>query len=158
MSGLGSLWWACELLVAEHRSEKPLHSFSLDMQRPQFAIAFEHSVLGTTVVDTYEVRVQQGQPQLWLVQERFRGQGYGLPDAAGPQEQLQRLGDDWLLSLNRLVDPLVIRPLPVTAMRLTVGSQTWLLADLAHNNTTALRFSARGCSKKENGSGTHTSP
>ncbi len=155
MSGLRQLWWACELLVAEHRSEQPLHSFALDPLQPEFAIAFEHSVLGTPVVDTYRVRVDHGEHRIWLVQERFQGQGYGLPYTAGPQETLQKLGEDWLLTLNRVVDPLVIRPLPVAAMRLKVGENTWLLADLAGNTSTALVLTARGCGMKENDSARH---
>ncbi len=142
----------CELLVAEHRSARPLHQLAIKPQQPEFSIIFEHSVLGTTVIDTYQVRVINGTHQTWLIRERFQGQGYGLPSSPGPFEQLKKVGDDWVLSTNRLIDPLVIRPLRIAAMRLQIGEKIWLLADLLNNpnNTNAaLALSAQGCGKKE---------
>ena len=100
-------------------------------------IAFEHSVLGTTVVDRYRFS-----PQARLVEERFDGQGYGLPHMAGPGETLQRDGDAWVLQLDRPVHPLVVRPLPAQRMRLLLDGRSWLLADIA---TTAIHFSTQGC-------------
>jgi hypothetical protein len=54
--------------------------------RPRAGTAhrFEHSVLGTPVEDRYRFT-----PRGWraLVEERFDGEGYGLPHAAGPGER-----------------------------------------------------------------------
>ncbi len=87
---------SCELVLTEHRSGRELQRLTLDPAQPSATIAFEHSVLGTTVLDTYAFR-----PQAVLVEERFDGTGYGLPHAAGPGERLVRDGAGWRLELQR---------------------------------------------------------
>ena len=138
---------ACTLELREHRSERPVARIALDQAAPRFSIAFEHSVLGTTVVDTYAVRNTAGAHSIWLTEERFSGEGYGLPySALAPHEALQREQDGWRLTLNRLVNPLVVRPLPAQQMRLVVATQTWRLADWGINNQQlALEFVGSGC-------------
>jgi hypothetical protein len=129
---------ACELVLSEHRSGAELTRLPLDAAAPQVRIAFEHSVLGTTVIDRYRFA-----PQAHLVEERFDGQGYGLAHAAGPGETLIRDGAGWRLLLDRLVDPLVVRPLPLQRMRLLLGEREWLLGALSDQ---AIELNARGCS------------
>lgn len=128
---------ACELVLSEHRSGVELLALPLDAADPQARIAFEHSVLGTTVIDRYRFT-----PTAWLVEERFDGQGYGLPHAAGPGETLLRDGSGWLLRTQRSVDPLVVRPLPQQRMRLQLGARQWLLATLSAQ---AIELTVRGC-------------
>ena len=129
---------ACELVLREHRSGAELTRLPLDAAAPQVRIAFEHSVLGTTVIDRYRFA-----PQAHLVEERFDGQGYGLAHAAGPGETLIRDEAGWRLILDRLVDPLVVRPLPSQRMRLLLGEREWLLGALSDQ---AIELNARGCS------------
>jgi len=129
---------ACELVLSEHRSGAELKRLPLDAAAPQVRIAFEHSVLGTTVIDRYRFA-----PQAHLVEERFDGQGYGLAHAAGPGETLIRDGAGWRLLLDRLVDPLVVRPLPLQRMRLLLGEREWLLGAFSDQ---AIELNARGCS------------
>ena len=128
---------ACELVLSEHRSGAELTRLPLDAAAPQVRIAFEHSVLGTTVIDRYRFA-----PQAHLVEERFDGQGYGLAHAAGPGETLIRDEAGWRLMLDRLVDPLVVRPLPLQRMRLLLGEREWLLGALSDQ---AIELQARGC-------------
>ena len=128
---------ACEAVLQAHRSGEALARLPLDPAAPELRIAFEHSVLGTTVVDRYRFT-----PQAWLVEEVFEGQGYGLPHTAGPGEQLRRDGERWQLSLQRLVDPLVVRPLPEQRMRLLLAGQTW---PLARWSAQAIQITAQGC-------------
>ena len=129
---------ACELVLSEHRSGAELTRLPLDAAAPQVRIAFEHSVLGTTVIDRYRFA-----PQAHLVEERFDGQGYGLPHAAGPGETLTRDAAGWRLLLDRRVHPLVVRPLPLQRMRLLLGEREWLLGALSDQ---AIELNARGCS------------
>lgn len=84
------------------------------LQRPvQFSVEFIHSVLGTRVMDLYEMRSDGSKWQAHLIEERFSGQGYGLPYAAtSPGERYERVGDEWRLTLDRVIDPLVQLPLP----------------------------------------------
>ena len=133
--GLGAC--ACELVLTEHRSGIELQRLPLDAGAPELRIAFEHSVLGTTVIDRYRFA-----PIAHLVEERFDGQGYGLPHTAGPGESLQREGDAWRLTLDRIVHPLVVRPLPKQHMRLLLGEREWLLAGFSAQ---AIEFKAQGC-------------
>jgi hypothetical protein len=128
---------ACELVLSEHRSGTELQRLPLDASAPGLRIAFEHSVLGTTVIDRYRFA-----PEARLVEERFEGQGYGLPHAAGPGESLQRDGEGWRLMLDRVVDPLVVRPLPQQRMRLLLGDREWLLGAFSAQ---AIELQARGC-------------
>lgn len=128
---------ACELVLSEHRSGIELRRLALDPAAPELRIAFEHSVLGTTVTDRYRFA-----PQAHLVEERFDGEGYGLPHAAGPGEHLQRDGQGWRLRLDRVVHPLVVRPLPQQRMRLLLGDREWLLGAFS---TQAIELKVQGC-------------
>ena len=128
---------ACELVLSAHRSGAVLQRLPLDATAPELSIAFEHSVLGTTVIDRYRFT-----PQARLIEERFDGQGYGLPYAAGPGEQLERAGDGWRLRLDRPVQPLVVRPLPAQRMRLLLSDGAMLLSKLSDQ---AIEIQARGC-------------
>jgi hypothetical protein len=130
----------CELVLREHRSGAELQRLPLDAQVQELAIAFEHSVLGTTVVDRYRFM-----PTAHLIEERYAGEGYGLPYAAGPGESLQRDGDGWVLRLNRPVHPLVVRTLPQQHMRLRLAGQEWLLARWS---TQAIEFTTSGCTSE----------
>ena len=124
-------------------------------------------MLGTTVIDRYRFT-----PRPVLVEEEFEGEGYGLPAAAGQGERLQRLppaaaaaaqpgahsvahpgapsepsvvsrgGPRWRLSLNRLVDPLIVRALAEPRMRLLHEGGELLLASLG---ASAVAISASGC-------------
>lgn len=105
----------CELLLLDHRSGIELQR--LPLAAPEVVLAFEHSVLGTTVEDRYRFV-----PRARLVEERFEGQGYGLPHAAGPGETLERSGEGWRLRTDREVHPLVVRPLPAQNMRLRLDA------------------------------------
>ena len=70
---------ACELVLTEHRSGILLTRLPLNSNLPSADIAFTHSVLGTPVLDRY---VWKSSPQGWrahLIEERFEGEGYGLP-------------------------------------------------------------------------------
>ena len=128
---------ACELVLSDHRSGTELQRLPLDPRAPEAQIAFDHSVLGTPVVDRYRFT-----PAARLVEERFEGQGYGLPHTAGPGETLQRSGTGWRLQLDRAVQPLVVRPLPQQRMRLQLAGREWPLAAF---NAQAIAFTARGC-------------
>ena len=118
---------ACELVLTEHRSGRALARLPLDPAQPAADVAFTHSVLGTPVLDRY---VWRAGPLGWrahLVEERFEGEGYGLPSSAGPGETLVRDGKGWRLYLDRLVDPLVVAPLPAQSMRLVMQDNTEIL-------------------------------
>lgn len=138
---------ACELVLTEHRSGTVLKRLALPSAH--IDIAFEHSVLGTTVTDRYQFEPSPSgltgslHAQAVLIEERFEGQGYGLPHAAGPGESLVREADGWRLSLHRVVQPLVVRPLPAQRMRLLLNGREWLLASLS---TQAIEMRAEGCS------------
>lgn len=122
---------ACTLLLSEHRTGQVLARLPLDPQAPALSIAFTHSVLGTPVEDRYVFRHGAEGWQAVLVQERWQGEGYGLPIAAGPGETLVRDpgfgADGWRLTLQRVVHPLVVRPLPAQRMRVVVDGQAPLL-------------------------------
>ncbi len=128
---------ACELVLIEHRSGRELARLPLDPQRPMATLAFEHSVLGTTVSDTYAFR-----PHAVLVEERFDGAGYGLPHAAGAGEQLLHDAHGARLLLEREVRPLVVRPLPAQGMRLVLDGTP---RPLAAWSATAIELTAQGC-------------
>lgn len=128
---------ACEAVLREHRSGAELKRLPLDAAAPELRIAFEHSVLGTTVVDRYRFT-----PVPHLIEERFEGEGYGLPHAAGDGETLQRDGSGWRLALNRAVDPLVVRPLPQQRMRIVLAGRELPLATLSAQ---AIEIFVRGC-------------
>ncbi len=128
---------ACELVLSEHRSGLELKRLPMSAAVPELRIAFEHSVLGTTVIDRYRFV-----PEARLVEERFDGQGYGLPHAAGPGETLSRDAQGWRLLLDRAVHPLVVRPLPQQRMRLLLGGHEWLLGTFSQQ---AIELRAHGC-------------
>ena len=127
----------CHLELREHRSGALLKRLPLDAAKPEVHIAFDHSVLGTPVVDRYRFT-----PKARLVEERFEGEGYGLPHTAGSGETLQREGAGWRLQLDREVHPLVVRPLPQLRMRLLLAGVEWPLAAFS---TQAIQISAQGC-------------
>jgi hypothetical protein len=129
----------CELVLSEHRSQRELLRLPLDVAAPAARIAFEHSVLGTTVTDHYRF-----EPHAVLVQEDFEGSGYGLPHMAAAGETLQRRGDGWQLMLRREVQPLVVRPLPALRMRLELNGTTHLLGRLSGE---AIEINATGCGR-----------
>lgn len=132
---------ACVLALDEQRSGRALARVPL--AAPGFAIAFEHSVLGHTVVDRYELRAGPAGPRAHLVEERFDGAGYGLPQAAeGERERMRRSADGWVLELDRVVDPLVVRPLPEQNVRLRIGGRELRLAELSAHG---IALTARGC-------------
>ena len=132
---------ACELRLSEPRSDRELARLPLDRHAPEVRVAFEHSVLGTTVIDRYRFL-----PHAVLVEEEFEGEGYGLPAAPGAGERLERVGPDGArqrLSLQRTVEPLVVRALPAQRMRLLHGQGAEIA--LAAFGTSAVRLQARGC-------------
>ncbi|MEO8281725.1 MAG: DUF1850 domain-containing protein [Ideonella sp.] len=133
---------ACDLVLTEHRSGHELARLPLDQQTPAATVSFTHSVLGTPVVDHYEW--QDGKAH--LVEERFEGDGYGLPNAAGSGQTMTRDGAGWRLHLDRIVDPLVMQP--VQGMRVTIAGQApLLLKSLGSSGSIALR--AQGCSNHQ---------
>lgn len=134
---------ACELVLSEHRSEKELARLDLDPVAPSFQIAFTHSVLETPVEDDYRLKSTANGWRAHLVEERWVGEGYGLPINAGPDETLERDGDGWRLKLDRLVHPLIVRPLPAQHMRVVVaGREPLLLGTLSDNS---IAFDAENC-------------
>lgn len=148
LAGLAMPAAACELVLSEHRSGRELLRLPLDAAQPAMRIAFVHSVLGTPVVDLYHWRADPANPlpgaplQAHVVQERFEGEGYGLPQAAAAGERLERDGAGWRLSLDRPVVPLVVRPLPAQQMQLLGPGEPVLLASLSAQ---AIEFTARDC-------------
>ena len=111
---------ACELVLTEHRSGRALTRLPLNPAQPAADVAFTHSVLGTPVLDRYVWRHSAQGWRAHLVEERFEGEGYGLPSAAGPGERLLRHGAGWRLLLDRVVEPLVVLPLPAQSMRVVL--------------------------------------
>ena len=132
---------ACELRLTEHRSGRELKRLPLAARPPEIRIAFEHSVLGTTVIDRYRFT-----PAPLLVEEEFEGEGYGLPATAGPGERLERIGARQRLTLARPVDPLVVRALAGTRMRLLLPQGELLLASLG---APAVALEAVGCASPQ---------
>lgn len=134
----------CELVLSEHRSGRELTRLALDPVQPAARIAFTHSVLGTPVVDHYEWRADgAGRRRAHMVQEHFEGDGYGLPNAAGPGETLVRDGDSWRLYLDRVVHPLVVLPLPALSMRIIIGERPAVLLGTLSDKSIDMR--AQGC-------------
>lgn len=133
---------ACELRLLEHRSGQLLMRLPLDPTSATLQVAFEHSVLGTTVIDTYRFT-----PAAVLIEESFEGEGYGLPHAAGPGERLSRQGVRQRLQLNRRIDPLIIRPLPEQRMRLVMPTHDLLLSSVSAS--AALELRAQDCPERQ---------
>lgn len=134
---------ACELVLTEHRSGKPLARLAVSSDLPAVDVAFTHSVLGTPVLDRY---VWRAGPKAWrahLVEERFEGEGYGLPSSAATGERLLRDGAGWRLQLDRVVDPLVILPLPAQSMRLVLADQRVVL--LGQLSQKSIEIRAENC-------------
>lgn len=142
----------CSLVLADHRDGRVLARVPLDPAAPALRVAFTHSVLGTPVEDRYVFRHDRddghGAPR-WravLVEERWEGEGYGLPIAAGPGETLVRDGDGWRLTLQRPVDPLVVLALPSQRMRVIVdGRAPILLGSLGPPPPTSVAMHVDGC-------------
>ena len=138
---------ACELLLSEHRSQRELMRLPLEVTAPRADIAFNHSVLGTPVLDRYGWRADAGRWRAHLLEEQFDGEGYGLASAPGPGERLERVqagGRSFSrLQLDRVVDPLVVRPLPAQQMRVQVPGQPPVL--LGHLSDQAIELRAMGC-------------
>jgi hypothetical protein len=128
---------ACELRLTDHRSGRELRRLPLDPLVPEIRIAFEHSVLGTTVIDRYRFM-----PGAVLVEEEFEGEGYGLPAAPGPGERLERVGTRQRLTLSRAVDPLVVRPAGSARTRVLLPGGDVVLASLG---APSVAFDAVGC-------------
>ncbi len=136
----------CELVLAEHRTGRELTRLPLDPDLPAARIAFTHSVLGTPVSDHYVWRADSGQWRAHLVEERFEGDGYGLPHTAGPGESLARDGEGWRLRLDRIVHPLVVLPLPAQEMRIVVGERPALpLGSLSRHS---IEMHAQNCGSR----------
>lgn len=118
---------ACRLVLAEHRTGQVLAHLPLPPAAPGLRIAFTHSVLGTPVEDRYVFRHGRDGWHAVLVEERWQGEGYGLPHAAEPGQRLEpdpSFGPDGRrLTLQRVVQPLVVRPLPAQDMRVLVDGQ-----------------------------------
>lgn len=134
---------ACELVLTEHRSGRQLARLVVNPEQPSVDVAFTHSVLGTPVLDRYVWRVG---PKAWrahLVEERFEGEGYGLPSSAATGERLLRDGSGWRLQLDRVVDPLVIVPLPAQSMRLVLADQRVVL--LGQLSQKSIEIRAENC-------------
>jgi hypothetical protein len=128
---------ACVLLLAR---------VPLDAREPAFRVAFTHSVLGTPVEDRYVFRPGAAGWQAVLVEERWQGEGYGLPIAAAPGEALERDGAGWRLRLARVVDPLVVLTLPSQRMRVLVdGQPPLLLGSLGPPPPASVAMHAEGC-------------
>ena len=127
----------CTLVLREHRSEQLL--LRAPWPQRELRVDFVHSVLGTPVEDVY--RWREG---AWhLVEERFEGQGYGLPHNAAAGERLITEGAHTRLLLNRRVMPLVIRPLPAQGMRVSLSDgRHWRLGDLSAQ---AIELSTEDC-------------
>jgi hypothetical protein len=134
---------ACELILAEHRSGHELLRVPMPGGVPEAEIVFTHSVLGTPVADRYAWRLDGGAWRAHLVEERFEGEGYGLAHAAGSGETLVRAGGGWRLVLDRVVDPLVVLPLPAQQMRLLLGDGTTVLLGMLSQRSIGLRVD--GC-------------
>ena len=123
---------ACELVLSEHRSGVFLIRLPLNSTLPTADIVFTHSVLGTPVVDRYVWRFGPKGWRAHLIEERFEGEGYGLPTHAAAGERLERYGSGSRLLLNRVVDPLVVLPLPAQSMRIALPDQReFLLGQLS---------------------------
>ena len=141
-----SLPWAlqaCELVLTEHRSGIFLMRLPLNSMLPAAEIAFTHSVLGTPVLDRY---VWRSEPKGWrahLIEERFEGEGYGLPTQAAAGERLERYGSGSRLLLNRVVDPLVVLPLPAQSMRIVLPDHREFL--LSHLSLKSIEMRAENC-------------
>ena len=134
---------ACELVLTEHRSGVLLSRLPLNSTSPTADIAFTHSVLGTPVLDRYVWRADSQGWRAHLIEERFEGEGYGLPTQAAAGERLERYGVGSRLLLNRVVDPLVVLPLPAQSMRIVLPDQREFL--LGQLSLKSIQMRAENC-------------
>ena len=125
---------ACALVLSEQRSGRVAATWPVHSTPVRMSVSFEHSVLGTTVRDSYEMRWDGGQWRAHLLEETFAGQGYGLPYGPQPGEQMVRTATGWRLTLDRVVHPLVLLPLPEQNARITFGERTVHLARLSRKS------------------------
>lgn len=134
---------ACELTLTEHRSGIEVLSLPVKERPIRFSVSFVHSVLQTPVEDFYEARYQDGRWKMYLVKELHQGQGYGLPYAATASgESYVHTDKGWLLTMNRLVDPLVQLPLPSQRITLHFQNKSVLLGSLSKYS---MRIEVRDC-------------
>jgi hypothetical protein len=146
-----TVWWlswplplqACELVLTEHRSGVLLIRLPLNSTFPTADIVFTHSVLGTPVLDRYVWRFGSQGWRAYLTEEHFEGEGYGLPTHAAEGEKLERYGSGSRLLLNRMVDPLIVRPLPALSMRIILPDQREFL--LGQLSLESIEMRAQNC-------------
>jgi hypothetical protein len=100
-------------------------------------------VLETPVEDDYRFRSTADGWRAYLVEERWSGEGYGLPISAGPEESLERDGEGWRLKLDRMVHPLIVRPLPAQHMRVVAADREPLLLGTLTDH--AIAFDVENC-------------
>jgi hypothetical protein len=130
LSGSLATTQACVLELHHRQQDGGQWLMSQALAEPRFTLAFEHSVLHTTVQDDYQLQGSSG--AFLLLAERFSGEGYGLPHTAAEGETLTQQGNQRQLNLRRVVSPLVVRPLAAERMRLLVGGQSLALSDISN--------------------------
>ncbi len=109
----------------------------------RFSVEFIHSVLGTRVSDSYEMRYADGRWRAHLIEEKFEGQGYGLPyGATEPGQRYERDVHGWRLSLDRIIDPLVQLPLPEQQVDLVWPAGRIRIGSLSQSS---VRITLEGC-------------
>ena len=142
---IGTAAQACELALVEHRTDRDLTTIAISPDAPRFQVRFTHSVLSTEVIDFYEWQRTANGWKVFLTAEEFEGEGYGLAHGAQAGEQFIRVhdrpGGAWRLITHRLVDPLVIRPLPEQHMRVVIAPDTEIkLANLGSPQSVLVRL------------------
>ena len=73
----------------------------------------------------------------------MRRTGKVPPPAAGPGERLVRDGAGWRLLLDRVVNPLVVLPLPAQSMRVVLPNGREIL--LGHLSPKSIEIRAENC-------------
>lgn len=133
----------CYLTLTQHRTGLVLASILMPDVPVRFSVEFIHSVLGTRVSDLYEMRFADGLWQAHLIEERFEGEGYGLPYGATEQGQrYERDAQGWRLTLDRVVDPLVQLPLPEQQVDLVWSGGRIRIASVSQSS---VRITLEGC-------------
>ena len=141
--GAGPPTQPCYLTLTQHRTGLALAKILMVHTPVRFSIEFTHSVLGTRVRDFYEMRLAEGRWQAHLIEERFEGQGYGLPYAATePGQRYERDANGWRLTLDRVIDPLVQLPLPEQKIDLVWPGGQLRIASLSQSS---VLISLEGC-------------
>jgi|JI8StandDraft_1071087.scaffolds.fasta_scaffold253223_2 hypothetical protein len=125
---------ACALVLSEQRTGRVAATWPAHSTPVRLNVSFEHSVLGTTVRDSYEMRWDATQWRAHLIEETFAGEGYGLPYGPQAGEQMVRTATGWRLTLDRVIHPLVLLPLPEQNARITFGERTVHLASLSRKS------------------------